>query len=69
MALPLRDEEPYFSNSREVTLNNFLALERRLLKILHLLKNTLIFYKKLVTTDVISNKYFYIPYHCVYIPD
>lgn len=72
VALPFRDEEPYFSDSREVALNNFLSLERRLLKNSTLHKEYSNFLQDLNHMELvtlISNKSFYIPHHCVYKPN
>lgn len=77
VALPFRNEEPYFSNSREAALNCFLSLERRLLKnpalyieYSNFLQEYLdLNHMELATNDITSDKSFFIPHHCIFKPD
>lgn len=77
VSLPFRDDEPSFSGSRDIALNRFLCLERRLLKNPTLYAEYSSFlqeyidlnHMELLTDSVCSDKTFYIPHHCVLKPD
>lgn len=77
VSLPFRDEEPSFPGSRNIALNHFLTLERRLLKNPTLYAEYSNFlqeyldlnHMELLSDPVCSDKSFYIPHHCVLKPD
>lgn len=77
VALPFRYNEPNFPNSRNLALNNFLSLERRLLKnpILYqeysdFLREYLdLNHMEVIKENINTDKSFYIPHHCIIKPD
>lgn len=77
VALPFKDDEPSFSNSRNLALKRFISLEQRLLKdpalyteYSNFLKEYLnLNHMKLILNPILTEKSFYIPHHCVLKPD